>query len=254
MLTAISVTLQVGYNVSKKYKDDKEKILSMNREEQIEAINRTFEEAKVAIPNAHPTKKGVVPVEIYPVFPDFESWKMPFAQVAFDAEPVVVDKDKDKDGKDKDAGAGPSTSKDKDSISRVKDAEKQQVLMSEAIIRGVMDESGEQFVAYFLPTDETLEKRQRDKELKQEFDPNDEYEYKMAREYTWVIKNKLTRGYDQNYFFVLRDGCYYYNELETRVKLTKRRKAGNVNTNTITKLVVKHRPLDESELRTQVIN
>ena len=31
---------QVGYNVSKKYKDDKEKILSMNREEQIEAINR----------------------------------------------------------------------------------------------------------------------------------------------------------------------------------------------------------------------
>ena len=34
--------------------------------------------------------------------------------------------------------------------------------MAQAMIRGVMDESGEQFVAYFLPTDETLEKRQED--------------------------------------------------------------------------------------------
>ena len=30
------------------------------------------------------------------------------------------------------------------------------------MIRGVMDESGEQFVAYFLPTDETLAKRRSD--------------------------------------------------------------------------------------------
>jgi len=31
-----------------------------------------------------------------------------------------------------------------------------------ASCRGVMDESGEQFVAYFLPLEETLEKRRRD--------------------------------------------------------------------------------------------
>ena len=36
--------------------------------------------------------------------------------------------------------------------------------MSQAMIRGVMDESGEQFVAYFLPTDETLAKRRADQE------------------------------------------------------------------------------------------
>ena len=35
-------------------------------------------------------------------------------------------------------------------------------MMAQAMIRGVMDESGEQFVAYFLPTDETLEKRRDD--------------------------------------------------------------------------------------------
>ena len=28
--------------------------------------------------------------------------------------------------------------------------------------RGMMDESGDQFVAYFIPTDETIKKRKRD--------------------------------------------------------------------------------------------
>ena len=36
--------------------------------------------------------------------------------------------------------------------------------MSQAMIRGVMDESGEQFVAYFLPTEDTIKKRKRDVE------------------------------------------------------------------------------------------
>lgn len=174
------------------------------------------------IPSVHPSKKGVVPVEILPVFPDFEYWKMPFAQVAFDAEPVC-------DG----------------------DGMSQEKRMSEAIIRGVMDESsGEQFVAYFLPTEETLEKRRRDSENGEEYDPEDEYEYRMTREYTWSVKNKATRGYDHNYFFVFRDGAFHYNELETRVKLTKRRSKNSNTSNSF--LVVKHRPMDESELKTQV--
>jgi RNA polymerase II-associated factor 1 len=37
-----------------------------------------------------------------------------------------------------------------------------------------MDESGEQFVAYFLPTDETLGKRKRDAEEDVEYVPDEE--------------------------------------------------------------------------------
>lgn len=102
----------------------------MDKESQIEAINKTFEDSKKPITEHH-SKKGVTPVEILDVFPDFERWKYPFAQVQFDADPA------------------PMTKADE---------------MSQAMIRGVMDESGEQFVAYFLPTRETLEKRRRDKE------------------------------------------------------------------------------------------
>lgn len=79
-----------------------------------------------------------------------------------------------------------------------------------------MDESGEQFVAYFLPTEETLEKRKRDHEMSQDYIEDEVYEYRMAREYNWNVKSKATKGYEENYFFVIRDTGVYYNELETR--------------------------------------
>lgn len=76
--------------------------------------------------------------------------------------------------------------------------------------RGVMDESGEQFVAYFLPLEETLEKRRRDFTSGIDYTDDEEYEYKMAREYNWNVKSKASKGYEENYFLVMRqDGVYY---------------------------------------------
>lgn len=99
--------------------------------------------------------------------------------------------------------------------------------------RGVMDESGEQFVAYFLPTEETLEKRRRDVANEVIYEDDEEYEYKMAREYNWNVKSKASKGYEENYFLVLRPDGVYYNELETRVRLNKRRqKVGTPITST----------------------
>lgn len=88
---------------------------------------------------------------------------------------------------------------------------------------GVMDESGEQFVAYFLPTEETMEKRSLDLVNEVLYEDDQEYEYKMAREYNWNVKSKATKGYEENYFLVMRQDGVYYNELETRVRLNKRR-------------------------------
>ena len=84
------------------------------------------------------------------------------------------------------------------------------------MIRGVMDESGEQFVAYFLPTEDTMEKRAKDFTEGKEYDDEQEYEYKMSREYNWNVKSKASKGYEENYFFILREDGFYYDELETR--------------------------------------
>lgn len=113
-----------------------------------------------------------------------------------------------------------------------------------------MDESGEQFVAYFLPVEETLAKRREDLAKGISYQDDEEYEYKMAREYNWNVKSKASKGYEENYFLVVRQDGVYYNELETRVRLSKRRqKVGQAASNT--RLIVKHRPMDATEFRMQ---
>jgi len=42
------------------------------------------------------------------------------------------------------------------------------------------------------------------------------YDYVLSREYNWNVKNKASRGYEENYFFVLKEDGVFYNELETR--------------------------------------
>ncbi|XP_055849169.1 RNA polymerase II-associated factor 1 homolog [Episyrphus balteatus] len=212
------IEAKVGYNVKKSLREE---TLYLDREAQIKAIEKTFEDSKIEI-SKHYSKANVVPTEVLPVFADFKNWKYPCAQVIFDSDPAPLGKN----------------------------VPAQLEEMSQAMIRGVMDESGEQFVAYFLPTDKTLEKRREDFTNNLIYKEDEEYEYKIAREYNWNVKSKASKGYEENYFFVMRNDGVYYNELETRVRLSKRRvKAGQQPNNT--KLVVKHRPLDANEHRIQ---
>lgn len=208
---------KVGYSVKKKLQDTD---IYKDRASQIAAIEQTFEAAKQPI-TKHYSKPGVVPKEILPVFPDFELWKYPFAQVIFDTDP---------------AGGG-------------SESLQQQQEMSQAMIRGMMDENNEQFVAYFLPTEETLTKRHQDDLAGVAYSEDEVYEYKMAREYNWNVKNKASKGYEETYFLVLQPNHgVFYNEIETRVRLSKRRARAN---SLQTCLLVKHRELTEGEAYAQ---
>ncbi|XP_051168630.1 RNA polymerase II-associated factor 1 homolog [Leptopilina boulardi] len=212
------VEAKVGFSIKKNFKEE---TLYMDRDGQIKAIEKTFEDNKRPI-ERHYSKSNVVPVEILPVYPDFKLWKYPCAQVIFDSDPAP--------------------------IGRSVPAQIEE--MSQAMIRGVMDESGEQFVAYFLPQEDTLDKRKRDQMAGIEYAEDEEYDYKMAREYNWNVKSKSSKGYEENYFLVMREDGVYYNELETRVRLNKRRqKAGQQPNNT--RLVVRHRVLNATEFRMQ---
>ncbi|RXN01862.1 RNA polymerase II-associated factor 1-like [Acipenser ruthenus] len=158
-----------------------------------------------------------MPEEVY-------MWINPCAQVIFDSDPAPKDV------------AGP-TGVD---------------MMSQAMIRGMMDEEGNQFVAYFLPHEETMGKRKRDVEEEIDYMPEEVYDYKIAREYNWNVKNKASKGYEENYFFIFRDGDgVYYNELETRVRLSKRRAKAGAQSTSNAVLVVKHRDMNEKELEAQ---
>lgn len=80
-----------------------------------------------------------------------------------------------------------------------------------------MDEKDEQFVAYFLPTEKTLMKQHKDSRENRSYDEKYEYEYTLAREYNWNVKNQKNKSLEQNFFFVERSDGIYYNQLETRL-------------------------------------
>ncbi|KAK2160811.1 hypothetical protein LSH36_127g19017 [Paralvinella palmiformis] len=215
---AQKIEAKVGYNIKKYLKGEN---FYKDRESQVKAIEATFEEAKQPIQRHH-SKPNVYALEVLPVYPDFELWKYPCAQVIFDTDPAPTGHPQ----------------------------QLQVEEMSQAIIKGMVDDSGDQFVAYFLPTEDTLQKRHRDMEHNTDYDETDEYEYMLAREYNWNVKNKLSKGYEETYFFVFKPEGVYYNELETRVRLSKRRKVGG-GPPTKSRLVVKHRGLETQELSMQ---
>uniref|UniRef100_A0A3Q2EER6 RNA polymerase II-associated factor 1 homolog n=1 Tax=Cyprinodon variegatus TaxID=28743 RepID=A0A3Q2EER6_CYPVA len=215
------VEVKIGVSVKQQFTEEE---IYKDRDSQISAIEKTFEDAQKSI-TQHYSKPRVTPVEVLPVFPDFKMWINPCAQVIFDSDPAPKDI------------SGPAGVE----------------MMSQAMIRGMMDEEGNQFVAYFLPNEETLRKRKRDCEEGLDYMPEDLYDYKIAREYNWNVKNKASKGYEENYFFIFRDGDgVYYNELETRVRLSKRRAKAGAQSTTNAVLVCKHRDMNEKELEAQV--
>ncbi|XP_029347669.1 RNA polymerase II-associated factor 1 homolog isoform X3 [Acyrthosiphon pisum] len=214
--TIEKVEAKVGFSIQKNFKEE---TLYMDRDSQMKAIEKTFEDNKKPV-EKHYSKPNVHAVETLNVFPDFKNWRFPCAQVIFDSDPAPM--------------------------GRPVPAQIEE--MSQAMIRGVMDESGEQFVAYFLPSEETIVKRREDAVEARPYDDDYEYEYKMAREYNWNVKSKSSKGYEENYFFIVQSDGVYYNELETRVRLSKRRqKIGTQSSSTNTRLIVRHVPINEQE-------
>ena len=82
--TIEKVEADIGYTIRKKMNVDE---LYMDRDSQIEAIEKTFSDAQSEI-TSHYSKPGVHPVEILPILPDFDMWKYPCAQVIFDSDPA----------------------------------------------------------------------------------------------------------------------------------------------------------------------
>lgn len=82
--TMDKVEAKVGYSIKKNFKED---TLYMDRDSQIKAIEKTFDDNKITI-EKHYSKPNVVPVEVLPIYPDFKLWKYPCAQVIFDSDPA----------------------------------------------------------------------------------------------------------------------------------------------------------------------
>lgn len=207
---------------SAKNKLREESLKDLSRERLLQIIEEGFETAKTPL-EKHYSKSSVTKVEEWPVFPDFDNWKYPFAQVIFDDDPSRKD----------------PTLTTQDQIEE----------MSDAVIKALIDNDQKEYIGYFLPTPETRAKRLRDEN--EIDDENETYEFKLIREYSWNRKDKTMSGFEENYFLAMRDDIVVYNELETRVRLSKRRTAtGGIKPANL-RLIQRYRSFADSELKTQ---
>ena len=186
-----------------------------DKQSQISAVEATFEAAREDI-KCHYSKPGVEPEWVLPLFPDFTNWKLACTHVIFDSHPAT----QTQGGQETDIASG-------------------------AIMRAMTDErDNEEYIAYFQPTPECVDRRRRDEQGERNYTEGQEYVYRLEREYSWNFLNKV-KGYEDSFFFVVRDGCVFYNELNSRIKLNKRRGRGKPEV--LSSMCVRHRELTEEE-------
>ncbi|KAI6186896.1 RNA polymerase II-associated factor 1-like protein [Aphelenchoides besseyi] len=181
---------KIGYSIKKKFGNQE---LYRDPASQIVAIKKIFEDANQPV-REHYSKRGVHAVEEIPILPDTEQWKHSFTQLIYDSDPLPSNKNSAK-------------------------------YQEWSIAKGMVDEEGNQLMAYFVPTDETLEQCEKEREEGRTFTEDYDYKYVCGRKYDWTVQAKGQKGIDlETYFFTQRNGVMYYCEMETRVKLTRRTK------------------------------
>ncbi|CAF3089143.1 unnamed protein product [Rotaria socialis] len=223
--SSIKSSLKLGEvrssSVKEKLREDSLKYLTKDRLLQI--VEEGFETAKAPL-DKHYSKPSVVKLEEWPLFPDFDNWKYPFAQVIFDDDPSRKD--------------------------ATVTGQEQMEEMSQAVIKALIDGDNKEYIGYFLPTAETRAKRAREEQEEVE-DPDESYDFKLIREYNWNRKDKTMSGFEENYFLSVKDDSIVYNELETRVRLSKRRAAGGGSKPANLRLIQHYRQFLELEEKTQ---
>ncbi|OAF72136.1 RNA polymerase II-associated factor 1 [Intoshia linei] len=188
---------------------------------QIDVINTQFETVKEEVVN-HPSKPGVTTVNVKYVLPDKQTWIYPSIFVAFDTD---ISK----------CGYKPENIP----LEKLEDAE----------LRGLqdLDKEGGQYLAFFVPTDETMNQRKNVPVSNENEDGNDTFTYLNDREFWWKLKPKTDLEKSDNYFFIDREDGIFYNEFQARINLNKRlNREKSVNIGNL-KLYLKHRELNEVE-------
>jgi len=179
----------------------------------IQNIEESFKAAKSA--PKHPHDRTLKPVEVLPVFPDFELWANVYSEVVFDTDPAPT----------------------KHKIHRDLTQSEEVELVSEAIIKG-FNKAGIPCVAYFTP-------RQR----KTSAETNDnKVEYNWIREYHYNVKKD--KDFKDSYFVLFRDNKVTYTPITSRVNLHKMTKTKQEEEEALSGVILtKSHEVPESEIQ-----
>lgn len=174
--------------------------LDMPIQEQLDVIERTFEEANTPLEElSHPSKPNVTAVKQWHVFPDFELWENEYCQVSFADDPAPPPLE------------GES----------YEDPEQAQELCKGGLVHALRSTSMEDYIVFAVPrlNRELFEDLEafEEKEV-------DEKEYRLVREYNM---NFTQSAYDPRELVLVLDdekGMAVYNPVMKKVELRKRQR------------------------------
>ncbi|KAL2915135.1 RNA polymerase-associated factor [Polyrhizophydium stewartii] len=197
-------------------------LLSRSKDAQMDAIEATFDHAARAslATLRHPTKKDVTPLEIFPIFPDFEFWPNQYLLASYDEDPTTVA-----------GGSGAAAAAAAEHEHELK--------AEEAVLKPLQNpaDPSESWLAFYTPKDASAD-RMRDKRNKrkrriemggdeddEDDDDEDEidqtvYEYEFRRDFEPSIGPS-----NYPFFLELRTeaGGAFYSQLRSKMALRKKR-------------------------------
>ncbi|GAA0141263.1 hypothetical protein LIER_02447 [Lithospermum erythrorhizon] len=165
-----------------------------SRERQIQEIQASFEASK--LPAVHATNHELQPVEVLPLFPDFDRFEDPFVVATFDGAPTA---DSETHGKLELSD---------------RDAYESQAIMKSFMTTGPDTGTSDKFLAYMAPSLNELSK--------DVYDESEDISYSWIREYHWDV-----RGDDADdpttYLVAFGESNAHYMPLPTKLVLRKKR-------------------------------
>jgi len=217
--------------VSEGVRIKEELMVSLGIEQQIEQIEETFARAKE--PPVHATNPDLTPIEILPIFPNFDLWPNIYTQVSFDGDPT--------DDVVKNGGTDADIDREE--------------LVSYSLLKGNIDTANpdSKYLAYMAPNanERKRMKRADGTVLSQDdLDSRDEVGYEWLREYDYREDDRVRTD---TYFLILREGDgAYYMDIKDKLVLSKRKsrgKGGESMQNKYSNITVRKRALNNEEMR-----
>lgn len=165
-----------------------------SREKKIRDIKASFEACKSR--PVHATNKNLHPVEILPLFPDFERWEEQFVVATFDGPPTVDSESYNKMDKS------------------VRDAHESQAIMKSFVASTSDSAKPDKFLAYMVPSVGELSK--------DIYDDNEDISYTWVREYHWDVRGEDVDD-PTNFLVAFGESEARYMPLPTKLMLRKKR-------------------------------
>ncbi|KAJ0950302.1 putative RNA polymerase II associated factor Paf1 [Helianthus annuus] len=165
-----------------------------SRERKIKDIKASFEACKSR--PVHATNKKLQPVEILPLFPDFDRWDDQFVVATFDGPPTVDSESYNKMDKS------------------VRDAHESQAVMKSFVANTSDPAKPDKFLAYMVPSVGELSK--------DIYDENEDISYTWVREYHWDVRGEDADD-PTNFLVVFGESEARYMPLPTKLMLRKKR-------------------------------